>query len=445
MLKTCHVFKMLLWLSICIAVQPILLAQQTDESAQIKWLQQNAHSFKLESDDFADLEFLKPLLKGKRLVQLGENTHGAREYSVAKARIVQYLHKELGYEVLAFESDIYQCYTANLTAETYPAFSMTERSTMIGSIIGVWHTKEVLPVFEYIRQSHSTDAPLQLAGFDVQPIGNNKTGRPKFLSEQIAKVDAEYAKQVLALDQKFLEVYAGNNREQRAFFRTDEGQAMAKQYDRLATFLKDNAEQITGGAEDSNSHAVLIARQTAASMATYIRQQSSPTTRDYFKIRDKGMADNLVALVEEMYPDKKVIVWGHNFHIRHDNLSIPPVKGTFPDFACETMGQYLHDQFGDQLYTVGFYAYEGSAANNRGQSYQVKPANAGSIEKLFHDAGFKSALVDLSKPERSTATQWMFTPVTARYNGQTPLKMIPQNQYDAILFIDKITPREMLY
>ena len=67
-------------------------AQTDDRDA---WLRTHAHSLNLESEDFSDLEFLRPLLQGKRVVQLGENTHGVREYSVLKARIVEYLHREL--------------------------------------------------------------------------------------------------------------------------------------------------------------------------------------------------------------------------------------------------------------------------------------------------------------------------------------------------------------
>ena len=440
-----RVITTIIFLYTCILCHQNLLAQDSNKSIQIEWLKKNAHAVELESDNFDDLAFLKPLLKDKRIVQLGENTHGVGEYSVLKSRIVQYLHQELGYEVLALESDLYQCYIANLTADKYPAFSTTNRSTLIGSVIGVWHTKEVLPLFEYIRNSHKTDTPLQLAGFDIQPIGSNKRSRPAFLSKQIEAFNADYAKQVLELDQRFLKVYSQNSSERRAFFRSDEGQNMAKQYDQLAEFLKENAKQLEDSSDEINKITNLIARQSAASMAQYIRQQSAPTTADYFKNRDKGMADNFIALAEEMYPGKKIIVWAHNFHIRHDNLSIPPVENTFPDFTCDTMGKYLHEKYRDKLYTVGLYAYQGSAANNRGHSFEIKPAEEGTIEKLLHDAKFKTAFIDLTEQVQSPATDWIFKPVNARYNCETPLKIIPNQQYNAILFFDKVSPRVMLY
>lgn len=42
------------------------------------------------------------------------------------------------------------------------------------------------------------------------------------------------------------------------------------------------------------------------------------------------MADNLEFLLRELYPGKKIIVWGHNFHSQHDNAAIPPEPNVFP-------------------------------------------------------------------------------------------------------------------
>ena len=291
-------------------------------------LQSHAHSLALEAANFDDLEFLRPLLEGKRIVQLGENTHGVREYSLVKARLVRFLHQELGYGVLAFESALYQCYDANLTAAEAPA-----KSTLIHCTFGVWHTKEVLPLFEYLRETQKSDRPLRLAAIDVQPIGNNKAGRPRFLSNVVGAVDADQAAEVLSLDSTFLEVYARGGRERRAYFRQEAGQNMAEAYDRLAAFLTDNAAAIEAASAKPSRASALVARQTAASMAWYIRQQSAPTTREWFERRDQGMAENLMFLLDELYPNQKVIVWGHNFHLRHDNLAIPPDSTMYPDVA----------------------------------------------------------------------------------------------------------------
>ncbi len=413
-------------------------AQTRDVDTAESWLQEHGHPLAMEAENFDDLQFLKPLLEGKRIVQLGESTHGVREFNLLKARIVRFLHQELGYDVLAFESALYQCYDADLAAGESSA-----GRTLTGCAFGVWHTKEVLPLFEYLRQTHDSERPLNLAGFDIQPIGRNKEGRPQFLSDVVASINADYAAEVLALDSTFLEVYARDGSERRSYFMQETGQDMAEAYDRLAAFLADNASVIEAAAIAPDR--ILFARQTAASMANYVRQQSSPTVREHFERRDQGMAENLMFLLDEAYPDHNVIVWGHNLHLRHDNLAILPDSTMYPDVAVRTTGSWIYERYGDAVYTVGLYMYQGQAANNRGMVFEIEPALPGSLEELLHKVGTSALFVDLSQAPRQPMTTWMDQPITARFNGATALQMVLRDQYSAILFVDRVTPRVMMY
>jgi erythromycin esterase len=409
-----------------------------DAADPAAWIRANGHEVALEADDFADLEFLRPLLAGKRVVQLGENTHGIREYNLVKARIVRFLHQELGYDVLAWESAVYQCYDADVTAATAAAVR-----TLTDCAYGTWHTRDLLPLFEYLRGTHHGARPLRLAGIDVQPIGRNKTDRPEFLAGIVAPLDSSYAREVFQLDSTFLAVYTRPSRERRAYYRADSGQRMADRYDRLEAFLGGHRDA-AGPQSQSRARAVAIAQRTAASMAWYVRQQSAPTTREYVERRDEGMAENLAFLLDTLYPGRKVIVWGHNFHLRHDNLSIPPDSAMFPSVAARTMGSWTRERYGDSVYTIGLYAYRGSAADNGGEIYEIAPAEAGSLEALLHQAGARALFIDLSRAPRTRATAWMDGPLTARYNGTTPLAMVLRRQYDGILLVDSVTPRAML-
>ncbi|MDA8020757.1 MAG: erythromycin esterase family protein [Thermoanaerobaculia bacterium] len=390
-------------------------------------------SISLQGDDDSDLQFLVPLLQGKRIVQLGENTHGIHEYNLIKSRIVRFLHERLGFNVLAFESSPYQCYLADLRAS-----NLSARSMLSSSVFGVWHTEALVPLFETLQDSHRSDRVFHLAGFDVQPIGPNKAGRPKFLAQQVR--DASYAEEVLALDAQFLDVYSRSGSARRSFFRSEEGQEMAYSYDRLAEHLSSLSEAAEPEAQRDRS----IARKTARSMAWYIRQQSAPTTADYVERRDEGMAENLIQLVEELYPGEKVVVWGHNFHLRYDNLAIQPVQSMFPDEAARTMGSWIHDRYGSEVYTVGLYAYQGQAADNRGQVFEISPAAEGSLEERLFDPAVDAAFLDISQTVPDGIEAWVQEPVRARYDGRVELEMVPADQYDAILVVGHATPRTPL-
>lgn len=391
---------------------------------------------RLRSDDFSDLEFLKPLLADCRIVQLGENTHGVREYNLLKDRIVRYLHEELNFTVLAFESDLYHCYTADRAAA-----SATAKQTMTRSIFGVWHTEDLIPLFELIRTSRGSKHPLRLAGFDIQPIGPNKESRPAFLASAVDAVGADYVAEVLALDRLFLDVYARGVRERREFFRSAAGQQMAADYDRLAETLT----PIAAGAREEQSAVerdrVRVARQVAVSLAAYIRQQAALTTRDYVEIRDRGMAANLKFLAEELYPDAKIIVWAHNFHVRYDNAAIQPVAGVFPDARAHTMGHWTREHFGRQVYTVGCYAHHGHAADNGGETFVIPVPPEQSVEACLNPPDERASFVDCATPLGADGSDWRRTPLVARYNGVTPIKIACCNQYDAIVVLGEVTPR----
>ncbi len=147
-----------------------------------------------------DLRFLQPLLQGKSLVQLGESGHGVSEFNKAKVRLIKFLHEEMGYDVIAFESSIFECYLADSLADTLAAEDL-----MGYSIFQVWHCEETLELFRYIKETKKTDRPLTLAGFDIQV--SSLTGikkRPAYFREVIANIDPSFADEVYQQDQAFI-------------------------------------------------------------------------------------------------------------------------------------------------------------------------------------------------------------------------------------------------
>lgn len=161
-----------------------------------------AHEIKsLTSEDYSDLSFLKPLLKDKTVVSLGENFHRVGEYASMKTRLVKYLHEELGFEVIAFESGLAEASVVNDVADELTAAEM-----MDNSIFDVWKSAETLELFNYIKQSRQTDKPLQLAGYDMQYTS------PLFAVATrsfISKVNKDYGKAFMDFDNEAIKTYYG--------------------------------------------------------------------------------------------------------------------------------------------------------------------------------------------------------------------------------------------
>ena len=393
-----------------------------------------AHEIEIDGTDFSDLTFLVPLLKDVRIVQLGENGHGASEAMRVRARIAHFLIEQLGFEVVAFESSLFLTHLANQRLA-----EMEAQRALTSSLVGVWHTREVLPLFELMRARRAGSKRIELAGFDVQPIGGNRKQRPAFFGDLAKKIDPEYATTVAALDQEFLEAYARPSAQRREFLRAN-GERLASGYDRLAVFLEKHQPQLK---DESNT--ALVARQEAKSAAAYVRFQSATDMTQYAEIRDEAMFANLKFLAEELYPGRKVIAWGHNYHLRHDNAAIPATKDIFPGVKARSMGTWTRAHFGRRVYTIGQYEQTGTAVDNSRKEYSIAPPAPGTLEARLEPPAGKALFADIKAASESTAGAWLKQPVGARFNGRHPETLEPADQYDAVLIVRSVKPPTFLY
>ena len=388
------------------------------------WVKSNAHPIRsLGATDFSDLRFFAPLLANKRIVQLGESGHGVAEFSMAKVRLIKYLHEELGYDVIAFESSMYECDRAQKNVAVYAADEL-----MRACIFGVWHTAEALPLFDYIKQTQSTRRPLVLAGFDEQISTSTVGARPGVFRSLVATLDSSYAKRVYATDSAFLANrnagYASSNQARLVAF-----------YDSLATFLRTNSRTIEAAHRDDPNIAV-IARQAAVSMTVYVRQLAAGQSFGGTEIRDLGMANNLDVLLNEVYPGKKVIVWAHNFHIQHRENTRN--AGDSANRSPRTMGTWVAERHRRELYTIGLFMYRGSAAWNSRQPYPIAQSRSGSLESILHRAPWRYSFVDFSQARRERGSDWMWKSITGLSWGTQPHLFVPRDEFDGVLFIDTV-------
>lgn len=391
---------------------------------------------RLDGGDLSDLEFLRQRLRGVRIVQLGESGHGMAEASRIKTRLIRFLHEEMGFGVLAFESSLYQCHDADVRAADASA-----RVTLLRCVFGVWHTEEVLPLFEHIRSSRRAGRPLRLAGIDIQPIGPNKEHRPAFLARVAAALDSSSGTRIAVLDSTFLAAYALGGSERRARLREFEDELVGG-YAAFADALEPDLERVA--AEVGRADA-LVAVQTARSMAAYVRQQTSPDMRTWAETRDRGMAENVEFLAERLFPGEKVIVWAANYHVRHANEAIPPTQEIFPGLPARAMGGWLRERYGGELFTVGVYAYRGEAVDNSRDSYEIPPPTEGALETLALPSDPVDGAVWISLRRDAGAPAWTVRPLIARYNGRHPQRLVPADQYDALVLLPLVTRPAFLY
>jgi len=404
------------------------------------WLEQHHHVLHLGPHaSFDDLLFLAPLLDGRTIVQLGESAHGVAEYNTLKVRLVKYLHEELGFGVIAFESSLFACYLANEQVQELAA-----NDTMRMALYPIWQSEEVLELFRYIRETRSTDHPLILAGFDVQTNGQTwENIRPSFLQNAVGVLNPAHAQQVYDLDMAVVKRLQ-EDREALSLggfrrFLLEEGAELIVEYEQLVEFFDHNMRDLIV-AHPEDPRMPLVARQEAWSWVCYVKQIRATSLRtaaglaEAYYIRDRGMFENLKFILEALYPEEKVIVWAHNYHVRHDNLAVDMPRGQPPN-----MGGWLVEEYGPELYTIGFYLHHGEIAWLE-RVYPVAEHPPDGLETLLHQLGDPAVFVDMAPEGLQNGGTWLSEPIATLTMGTTLETLALSEQYDAILFVDAVHP-----
>jgi erythromycin esterase len=426
---------------VTLALAASTLAVHAQDSRWVAWIRDHHHAIREagpapREDDFADLQFLKTVIGDRRIVQLGESHHSVAEYGAVKTRLIKFLHQQMGFDVLAFESSIYECFAVDLR-------QLSPADALFASIFSVWAFDEVLPLFEYLKQSHSTARPLAFAGFDPQISSRiGVAGRPAFFERVIGVLDPAYAREVAQFDAQFVERI---QRDGPAYAR-DEQERLVPFYTRLATFLDDNRDRLIALLD--GDRAPMIAQRVAWSsvklvqlLRSYQLNPDDTSLQGHMAIRDSAMADNLTFLANDFYPGRKIIVWAANIHVRHANEQTTWV---FP-----TMGGWLAQRFRDELYTIGLYPNRGTVPGQR-SPFTLDPAEPGTMERLLSDAGPSQHFVDLLHQPPGEGTRWMYEPMLSRDaslsgpQAMLPVLIVPREQYDGLLFIDRVSAPRFL-
>ena len=384
--------------------------------------------------NYLDLAFLQPCLKGRDIVELGESGHGVAEFSQAKIRLIKYLHEQLGYDVLAFESSILSTYFSSEHAS-----QLTPREFMQNSIFAVWSTTDVQELFSYIQSTQATAHPLILAGFDVQLTTPYEWRvRPGLFQEVVGQIDPVYAEQVHDLDQRFIQGYLTTFSGSNDYILTNYVDLKAK-YQALTSFLDANGAQIQA-AYSSRPLFPLIVRQAAWGMSAFLDELyndalNTPTGIITATVdRDAGMAVNLEFLIEKLYAGKKFMVWAHNAHIMHNAI-------LYNELGWQNMGKWIYEKYGNRVYTLGLYMYQGAAAWNGGTTYTINPASQDSVEGLLQTSNNAYVFLDISKiPWSTDETLWMYQNYPIREWGVNDGAMSVKSEYDGLLQIETVHP-----
>jgi erythromycin esterase len=380
------------------------------------------HMLKLNSidpddDDFSDLMPLREILKGVRIVFLGEATHFDGTDFLAKGRLIRFLHSELGFDVLAFEAGIYQM---RLTWEAFRA-GVDPKKAFSKGVFWMWaDSLQVEPLIRYVSHSLNTERPLELAGIDYQIWSNElpQNLREFLKSKDIATPFADPNSPETEILAAMSEVRYRMGEQKRP------DSAMKA---RFVESLKRTADDI-GKLEQTRE--VVFWQRVFMNMVPYAR---GPVLRivdksERYSAREPLMAENLIWMAEEYYPDRKIIVWCHSGHALR-----APNELAFNIGLPVTLGDGVWKEFGEEMYSIAPVSYEGEHSGNGEFTVVTDQVPEAEFEELMAVTGETAALVDLRQANERAS--WLGGAFEARPICHVSVRSVWSRHFDAFLFL----------
>jgi len=406
------------------------------EDRRVAWLREEAvalRSIDPGDGDFSDLEPLRSLLANKRVVILGEASHGDGATFLAKSRLIQFLHREMGFDVLAFESGFYDCWKAwqRIEAGDDPAAAFRQ------SVFPIWtRSAQLQPLIAYFAAAARSPRPLELSGIDPQFTGEMSQ---RFLLGELVKVaeDAglpgdEFAARVTEPLTNLVEGRYETGDIPPAAARTEFLKAIAGLAERLRKAGGDLPEK-----ELWPRFAESLRPFATTSWSTNWKRPVMEDPENY-AVRDRLMGEQLAWLARHRFAGRKIVVWTHSGHAFRevDEIEVQSDVHTRLYRTFQPMGAVARRELGDELYSVAILAYQGQY-QGRGQPIQLLRPTDGSLEDLLHRTGLPYAFLDLSRAGRPA---WLRNPMIARPIGYKEMKAPWNVVFDAVLFLDRMAP-----
>lgn len=426
-MKKCILFFLLL-LYYCFSYSQ---SKTWNDSQKIVWLKNNAvnvSSVSTTDTNFSDLAPLKNILKNVNIVMLGEQAHGEGNVISAKIRLIKFLHEQMGFDMLAFESGFYNLQKANEDVNN----GMRIDSALSKSILFAWtNMNEFDPLLQYLNDNKKGSNQISFCGFDnqiadfywpyltkdIEKTFDNITP----LSEADRKLFYSFFDRAVSYRNHF-----SNLNDSLLFFND-------------LTLYCDLTKKMKN--QEEGSYWYQVFKSLEAFSKSSIIYRNSGEDKPWYKInnlRDEQMADNLIWLIEHN-PNKKFIVWAASNHLSRNLKTLKEVSDTTFYAHYIPMGEHIKNKYGDKAYSMGFTAAGGTwfAKWQMPEPKEVKVANNNSIECYMQRADFTYGIVNFRNlPKDNFLNQEIFS---NPFGHQHRFGIWP-NVLDGIFFINEIIP-----
>ncbi|WP_417558925.1 erythromycin esterase family protein [Mesoflavibacter zeaxanthinifaciens] len=367
--------------------------------------------FTSDLEKFENLSNLKESLKGVEIIALGENTHGLGDVFSVKTELVKFLHQELGFHLVLFESGYGD---GALAWERLDSLSAKEFTSVFSSNF-YYNSEEIENLVSYVK---SQDRKLKIQGFDCQPQQDYLIKR---MSEIAQPVDSIFANSVSLEMRSFNNLYQyENDKDTLAFInQRDRFIGFLKNYN---SFLDKNVNDLLNSGTTKNEINV-VKKANEIFMSTYSEihigeMMGWPISAN---IRDRALFE-IVKSFKEANPNSKIIIWAQNSHIENK---------TKPNHNVTWMGHHLKKAFGNKYYSIGTVVYSGKNLNYNGM-FDFEHKDNQYLAYHLNQFQKENYVLDLRKHNKNDFTNKLLLGMES--NGNTT-EFIAKDRFDGLLFV----------
>jgi erythromycin esterase-like protein len=406
--------------------------------------------------DAGDYDALVESVADRRIVLIGEASHGTHEFYRERARITRRLVDECGFTAVAVEGDWPDAYRVNryVMGMSDDADADTALSDFRRFPAWMWRNRDVLHFVQWMRARNDSQrhpaTKVRFYGLDLYSLAASIEAVIAYLD----RIDPGEARRARERYSCFDHVGAEGQAYGFALAYRGaipcENEVVAQLVElraRSAAYLRRDGWV----AEDELFFAEQNARVVRDAEEYY--QQMYRAEVSSWNLRDRHMAGTLDALLEHLHgrhPQSKVVVWEHNSHVGDARATDMAQRGEF------NVGQLARQRYGRECALVGFTTYDGevTAASDWGdpaQRRRVRPALEGSYEVLLHGLGGDAYWFTtntptmrelLAEPRLERAIGVIYRPETERQSHYLRARLC--DQFDAVIHLDHTRALEPL-
>ncbi|MGH9586887.1 MAG: erythromycin esterase family protein [Acidobacteriaceae bacterium] len=396
-----------------------------------------------------DYDALLQWIGDRRLVLIGEASHGTHDFYRERARITRRLIEEKGFNMVAIEGDWPDAYRVNRFVRGLGAGATTRDANAreaLGDFLRfpawMWRNMDVLGFVEWMWEFNSKRSAEARAGFYGLDLYSLHASIRAVLG-YLDKVDPEGAQRAryryACFDHFGEDPQAYGYASSFKLSRSCEDEVVAQLVE-----MRRRCGDLASRDGRVDPDAYFFAEQNARlirNAESYYRAMFEGRAESW-NVRDRHMAESLAWLCQ-IRPKARIVVWAHNSHLGDASATEMSARGEV------NLGQLTRERFGDEVFLLGFTTHSGEVTaaarwDAPAERKIVRPALEGSYEAMFHQTRIPSFLLPmhdpavaraLAEPRLERAIGVIYQPRTERESHY--FKCHLPNQFDAVIHIDR--------